>query len=97
MSSIRAIFDEQSKWISRSIEELADNTTELVVLSHYSPLSENDSTFSWWFKEAIKNHKPSFIVHGHVHEPIENKIVVESTPVYNVALPAVGFITEINL
>ena len=97
VSSIRAIFDEQSKWISRSIEELADNTTELVVLSHYSPLSENDSTFSWWFKEAIKNHKPSFIVHGHVHEPIENKIVVESTPVYNVALPAVGFITEINL
>jgi len=97
VSAIRSVFEDQSRWISRSLEGLADGTSQTIILSHYSPLVESESKFSWWFGKAIKGHNPSLIVHGHIHETIENRIVVESTPVYNVALPAVGFITEINL
>lgn len=95
--AIRSLFEEQARRISQSLEELASDASDLIILSHYSPLAENESSFSWWFHEAIKDHTPSLIIHGHIHDAIENKIVVESTPIYNVALPTIGSITEITL
>ncbi len=97
VSAIRSVFEKQTRWISQSLKELAAFASEVIILSHYSPLAENELSFSWWFGKAIENHRPSLIVHGHIHDSIENKVVVESTPVFNVALPTVGSITEINL
>lgn len=97
VSAIRSVFEDLAQWISQSLEELMAIVSEVIILSHYSPLAENEASFSWWFWEAVKNYLPSTIVHGHIHDAIKNKVEVESTSVYNVALPATGSITEINL
>jgi len=97
VSAIRSVFEDQAQWISQSLEELSSVASKLVILSHYSPLAENDVSFSWWFGKAVRNYRPSIIVHGHIHDAIKTKVVVETTSVYNVALPATGSITEINL
>ena len=84
VASIRSVFEEQARRISKSLEELGGSVSELIILSHFSPLAESESSFSWWFREAIKHHTPSLIIHGHLHDTKENKVVVESTPIYNV-------------
>ncbi len=97
VGTMQAIFEERASRISEFLQELTDVSDYTVVLSHYSPLVETETVFSWWFKKAVKKIRPSLIIHGHVHNSSRNRVVVESTPVYNVALPAVGSITEIVL
>jgi len=97
VEAMQTIFEERARKISDSLKELTDASDYTVVLSHYSPLVETETVFSWWFEKAVKNIQPSLIIHGHIHNSSKNRVVVESTPVYNVALPAVGSITEIVL
>ena len=97
VETMQAIFEGRARKISNFLHELTDVSDYTVVLSHYSPLVETETVFSWWFEKAVKNIRPSLIIHGHVHNSSRNRVVVESTPVYNVALPAVGSITEIVL
>ncbi|MGY5859560.1 MAG: metallophosphoesterase [Candidatus Thorarchaeota archaeon] len=97
VGTMRAIFEDRARMISDSLKELADVSDYTIILSHYSPLVETEIAFSWWFSEAVKNIKPSLIIHGHIHNSTKNEVMVESTPVYNVALPAVGSITTLDL
>ncbi|MGY5881171.1 MAG: metallophosphoesterase [Candidatus Thorarchaeota archaeon] len=94
---MQAIFEERARRISEFLKELNDVSDYTVILSHYSPLVETETVFSWWFEKAVKDTRPSLIIHGHIHNSTKNRVVVESTPVYNVALPAAGSITEIIL
>jgi len=97
VETMQAIFEERASRISEFLEELTAVSDHTIVLSHYSPLVETENTFSWWFEKGLKKNRPSLIVHGHIHNSTKNRVMVESTPVYNVALPAVGSITEIVL
>jgi len=97
IEAIRAIFEARARRISEILKELTDASDYTIVLTHYSPFVETKSIFSWWFEKATRDARPSLIVHGHIHDSIKNRVVVESTPVYNVALPAIGSITEIVL
>ena len=95
VETMRAIFEERASRISEFLSKLTDVSDHTIILSHYSPLVETSTTFSWWFEKAVNDVKPSLIIHGHIHSTTKNRVLVESTPVYNVALPAVGSITEI--
>ena len=98
--AIRAIFEKRARRLSDMLQELVTDSDYTIILSHYSPLIESQSerqAFSWWFGKAVKDIRPSLILHGHIHNSTKNRVVVESTPVYNVALPAVGSITELSL
>jgi len=97
IETMETIFEERARRISEGLRKLTEIADYTVVLSHYSPLVEAENAFSWWYEKAVKNVMPSLIIHGHIHDSIKNRVVVESTPVYNVALPAVGSITEIIL
>ncbi|TFG31841.1 metallophosphoesterase [Candidatus Thorarchaeota archaeon] len=98
--SIRVVFEERARMLSELLQELAAVSDNTIILSHFRPVEDTlsgQSAFSWWFGEIVKVTKPSLIVHGHVHNSTKNRVMVESTPVYNVALPAVGSITELSL
>jgi predicted phosphodiesterase len=97
VETMQIIFEDKARRISEFLQELTDVSDYTVVLSHYSPLVDTETVFSWWFEKAAKKIRPSMIIHGHKHNSSKNRVVVESTPVYNVALPAVGSITEIVL
>jgi predicted phosphohydrolase len=97
VETMKTIFEERARKISGYLKELANISDHTVILSHYSPLVESETMFSWWFEKAMKDNRPSMIIHGHIHNSIKNHVMVESTPVYNVALPAVGLISEIEL
>ncbi|TFH10010.1 MAG: metallophosphoesterase [Candidatus Thorarchaeota archaeon] len=98
--TIRGIFEERARRLSELLQELVVVSDYTIILSHFSPLEESQSekpAFSWWFGKIVKDARPSLIIHGHIHNSTTNRVMVESTPVYNVALPAVGSITEIVL
>lgn len=100
IDAIRAIFEERARMISRYLKELSKGSDNIIILSHYCPLEETESNnpkFSWWFEKALKDVRPSMILHGHIHNSAKNRVMVESTPVYNVALPSVGSITQLDL
>jgi len=97
IEAMQDIFEDRARRISECLRELTAVNDHTVVLSHYSPLVETENAFSWWFEKAVKNIKPTLIVHGHIHNSSKNRVVVESTPIYNVSLPAVGSITELDL
>ena len=97
IETMQTIFEERANRISKYLKELADVSDYTIVLSHYSPLVETETVFSWWFEKAVEDVKPTLIIHGHIHDSTKYRMVVESTPVYNVALPAVGSITELVL
>lgn len=99
-SRIRNFFENRADRISQLLQDVAKNTEHTILLLHYSPFVKNhDEThsFSWWVSKAVETKKPSLIVHGHIHDSTNPKVVIETTPVYNVALPAVGSITELTL
>jgi predicted phosphodiesterase len=97
IETMQDIFEERARIISMHLRKLSEISDHTVVLSHYSPLVETAPKLSWWFEKAVSNNRPSLIVHGHIHSSIKPRVMVESTHVYNVALPAVGSITEIVL
>ena len=97
IETMQAIFEERARRISESLRTLTLVSDHTIVLSHYSPLVESETKFSWWFEKAVNDVRPSLIIHGHIHNSTKNRMMVDSTPVYNVALPAVGSITEIVL
>jgi Icc-related predicted phosphoesterase len=97
VSDIRTFFENRAKRISSLLRQAHRVSRTVILLMHYSPLEENTRSFSWWIARAIKNVEPNLIVHGHIHNPTEMELLIGSTTVHNVALPAVGSITELFL
>lgn len=94
---IKNAFEKRALRVSQLLQKLANTVDYTILLLHYSPLSEESATYSWWISKALEKVKPSLIVHGHVHASTNHKVVIGTTSVYNVALPAVGRITELSL
>jgi Icc-related predicted phosphoesterase len=97
ISEIRAFFENRADRVSHLLRDARKSSDKLVLLMHYSPLEENTQSFSWWVNRAVDEIRPTLIVHGHIHDSEEKKVVIGPTSVYNVALPAVGSITELTL
>lgn len=96
-SRIKHAFEKRALRISQHLQKLVNTVQHAILLLHYSPLSEESSEFSWWISKALESVRPTLIVHGHVHTSTNHKVVIGAIPVYNVALPAVGRITELSL
>ena len=97
ITEIRKYFEKRADRISALLNQVYSVSKKVILLMHYSPLEESTESFSWWVARAIKNRKPTLIVHGHVHNPSENEVVIGPTSVHNVALPATHSITELEL
>jgi predicted phosphohydrolase len=100
LSEIRMIFENRAEKISQLLQEVAKDSDHTILLLHYSPLLERHTdpeSFSWWVSKAVGTTKLSLVIHGHLHDSPKHKVMIGATPVFNVALPAVGSITELTL
>jgi len=101
-SSTRKSFEKRAERLSKLLAEAANTSTHTILLVHYSPLvqgaRENHSNaFSWWVSKIMELARPDVIVHGHVHNAAQAKIVIDHTTVLNVAFPLVKDVTEFPL
>jgi Icc-related predicted phosphoesterase len=98
LTEIRSIFDERVIVLSKLLQEASCSAGIVILLMHFSPMLENGAIeYSWWISEAIETYPPNFIIHGHIHNSKVNEIEIGTTSIRNVALPAIGSITEFNL
>ncbi|MHA2351862.1 MAG: metallophosphoesterase family protein [Candidatus Thorarchaeota archaeon] len=98
VAEMRTSFEERSHRLSNLLQDASKNADCVILLMHFSPLLETDSTeFSWWVSRAIARMPPAYIVHGHVHDNLKNETKIGATTIRNVALPAIGSITELNV
>ncbi len=76
-----------------------------ILLMHYSPCietceGEDERSFAWLgsrkFYSVIHTIQPELVLHGHVHNATVHEAKIGATLVRNVALPAVGKITELE-
>ncbi len=98
VSDIQKIFEERASNLSRLLDEASSSADYVILLMHYSPLLESTSNeFSWWISKSMETAPPNLIVHGHIHNSTRNRIEIGATTIRNVALPAIGSITELSL
>ncbi|MFX1369837.1 MAG: metallophosphoesterase, partial [Promethearchaeota archaeon] len=100
--SIRQRFQLRVRSLSKLLEDVSQEANYTVLLMHYSPLMEEVDAnevpiFSWWITEATKEFSPNLIIHGHTHISTRLWTEIGRTRVCNVAIPATGRITEIQL
>jgi len=98
VSEIQTIFEERALLLSQLLQEASSSSDYVILMMHFSPLLEaNPTEFSWWVSRAVKTAPPNLIIHGHIHNSTRNKLEIGATTIRNVALPAIGSITELIL
>jgi Icc-related predicted phosphoesterase len=104
--SIKGVFERRAKRAASLLKKLDSKTDRRILLMHYSPCletceGEDLKAFSWLgsrkFYQVILDQCPDLVIHGHVHNSVNHKAMIGATLIHNVALPAVGAITEISL
>jgi Icc-related predicted phosphoesterase len=104
--SIKGVFERRAKRAASLLKKLENKADRCVLLMHYSPCletcaGEDMRAFSWLgsrkFYQVILDHGPDLVIHGHVHNSTTHRAMIGATLVHNVALPAVGKITELEL
>lgn len=95
---IRMAFETRAKRLSQLLQKSYKQAKYVILLMHFSPLLEGNSLeYSWWISKALELSSPTIIIHGHIHEPFNQKIDIGATVIRNVALPASGSVTELTL
>jgi Icc-related predicted phosphoesterase len=98
VNEMRAKFEARSHRLLSLLQSSSQNADHVILLMHFSPLKEvNSAEFSWWISKAIEKNPPSYIIHGHIHDSIKNEVKIGPTVIRNVAFPATGSITELNV
>ncbi|MHA1964984.1 MAG: metallophosphoesterase family protein [Candidatus Thorarchaeota archaeon] len=98
VAEIQTIFEERALQLSQLLQGATSSSDYVILLMHFSPLLEtNPAEFSWWISRAMETSAPNLIIHGHIHNSTRTKIEIGATTIRNVALPAVGSITELNI
>ena len=93
---IEEVFEMRAEYLSKLLCQAAESSTHSILLMHYNPIDEKDSSsFSWWISRAFEEIQPDFIVHGHIHNPVNYEVTIGRTSIINVAFPARGKITEL--
>jgi Icc-related predicted phosphoesterase len=104
MRGIGQIYRERVTKIDSLLEELRADIR--IVLTHYAPtyLSLEGENERLWpeagcrrFEQVILKRHPDAWIHGHAHHGVKKEVIVGSTPIFNVALPARGEVTTIEL
>jgi Icc-related predicted phosphoesterase len=98
-------YGQRETTIRRLLEDAAE-ADAVIVLSHYAPtyktlIGEDQSQYAELgtnrFEELMVKYGPQVWVHGHAHLSSNHHVVVGTTRVYNVALPATKKITVFEL
>jgi Icc-related predicted phosphoesterase len=104
--SVKGVFERRAKRAASLLKKIKDKVDHRILLMHYSPCletceGEDSKAFSWLgsrkFYRVVVEHQPDLVIHGHVHNSTRHEVKIGSAVVRNVALPAVGSITELNL
>ena len=98
VNEMRTKFEARSHRLSDLLQSSSQDADYVILLMHFSPLKEVcSSEFSWWIQKAIEKNPPNHIIHGHIHDSIKNEVKIGLTVIRNVAFPAIGSITELNV
>jgi len=102
--SVKSVFERRAKRAGTLLKKMASTVDYRILLMHYSPCLETcegevSKDFSWLgsrkFYSVVIEHQPDLVIHGHVHNSTKHEVTIGSTLIRNVALPAVGSITEL--
>ena len=99
---LREFYESRAESLANKVKETEGEVDHTILLMHYSPLSErvNDneiSEYSWWISKIIEDVQPDIVIHGHLHISSRLETRIDKTRIINVAFPAVGKITELEL
>lgn len=93
--------------VSNMVDDLIKQRVDLTILvSHYGVTYKNlegEPRSIWFhlasrrFEEVIINKKIDLVIHGHIHNGLKDIVYVDSTPIYNVSLPARGGVQYIEI
>ena len=106
LPNIRKVYSRRADRASNLLSKLESSVDYRVLLMHYSPCletceGEDIRSFAWLgsrkFYKVIEESQPDLVIHGHVHGALVHQAKIGSSLVYNVSLPAVGKVTELNL
>ncbi len=106
MPGIKDEFGRRADRAEMLLKRILTKTDIRILLMHYSPCietceGENRRAFAWLgsrkFYTVIANTQPDLAIHGHVHNSVIHETKIGATLVKNVALPAVGKVTEVEL
>ncbi len=106
VSGIRDVFARRAVRAESLLKRLVGKVDYRILLMHYSPCTEtcqgeDNRDFAWLgsrkFFKVITTVQPDLVVHGHVHNATVHEAKIGATLVRNVALPAVGRITEFEI
>jgi len=104
--SVKGVFKRRAKRAASLLKKMKDKVDYRILLMHYSPCletceGEDTKAFSWLgsrkFYSVVVEHQPDLVIHGHVHNSTRHEVSIGTAIVRNVALPAVGSITELNI
>jgi Icc-related predicted phosphoesterase len=104
--SWRGVFERRARRASSLLRKFRGQVDKTILLMHYSPCletceGENERAFSWLgsrkFYRVVMEQQPDLVIHGHVHNSTRHSAQLGPTLIHNVAFPAVGHITEIDL
>ncbi|MFQ5833256.1 MAG: metallophosphoesterase [Candidatus Thorarchaeota archaeon] len=104
--SIKRIFQRRAARASSLLKKLRKKVDRTILLMHYSPcletcIGEDNKAFAWLgsrkFYKVVQKQQPDLVIHGHVHNSSTHKAVIGQSVIRNVAFPAVGGITELDL
>ena len=104
--NVKRIFERRADRAEALLRKTLPRVDYTILLMHYSPctetcVGEGDRSFAWLgsrkFYTLISNLQPDLVIHGHVHNSTTHKASIGTTVVRNVALPAVGSITQLQL
>ncbi len=100
---VEAAFAKRIERLSKLLSSLAKTSTCTILLMHYNPLAEagvargSADTFSWWVSKCVEGTKPDLVLHGHIHSTDRLETTIGNTRIVNVAFPASGKVTMLNL
>ncbi len=104
--SVRRAFERRAHRAESLLRKLRGNVDRRILLMHYSPCletceGESTRSFPWLgsrkFYRVLIKEKPDLVIHGHVHNAVIHEAHIGESLVRNVALPAVGRVTELDL
>ncbi|MCF2136856.1 MAG: metallophosphoesterase [Candidatus Thorarchaeota archaeon] len=106
MPSIRSTFERRAHRAESLLRKIRSDVDRRILLMHYSPCletceGENTRSFPWLgsrkFYRVLIKERPDLVIHGHVHNAVVHEAEIGGTLVRNVALPAVGRVTELDI
>jgi len=96
---IAGIFKDRIANLKTEVVATKQTCDRTILLQHYSPLELDSfpSRYSWWLSKVLEGAPPDIIIHGHIHYATNPEVCMSATKILNVAFPATGKITEIDL